>query len=277
MTENTAHLNEDFNISHPTTSTSSAPDLFQQICSCVQLQNCSNKEDIITNLVTHGRQSISEYKTVLSPNVLSDAAINEELLNLLKKNVIETWETILLSQPEIKRFYDEMKTKNPDVFSKMVERVAENGNKHRENSSQILFLVLQLSFPYIVHIPNLLDRLWCSMTTAGIESLKNSSQYINLDELGVHLNYEQNETPLYLALRVYYKVEIAELFQKHNIFDNNYLYDLAADAFTKTGWISGIETIKSKIALFLYDPLFQSILNEMETRSSMSNTIAWGK
>jgi hypothetical protein len=265
MSEYGVYLDVDLNITLLASSAYSDPDLFQLISDCLQLQAIPSKDEIITDLLVHGRQSLKKYHAVLSPNVLMHAMSGQELLNLLKKNVIETWETILLNQPRIKMLHDTIKTRNSDLFNKIVEGVAEKGNRHKDQPSQIAFLVLQLSFPYLINQTEVLDQLWYSITTDGIESLRNFSHYIAPDDLNLQLNYEQGETPLYLALKVYYKVKGAELLQKNDIFDAGDLHDFAADAFTQIGWISGAKTIGSKIAPFLYDKLLQSILEKIAT------------
>ncbi|CAF0789667.1 unnamed protein product [Adineta ricciae] len=250
-----------------TTSTTSTPDIYIQISRCLHLQNYPKADDIITDLLDNGLQALKKYAAELPLDYLS----NQELLTLLQNNVVQTWETILPRQSALKMFYDCVKDKHSNLFSKIVEQVVDNGNKHKDSASQILFLVLQLSFPCIVHMTDILDTLWNSITTKGINGLQDCEKYIAPIELEAHLNCEQDETPLVLALKGYFKSKAAELFEKNRIINRDNLCDAAVNAFTIDGWISGMEAVRSQLPPFLYEQVLQSISHEISVRSSSSN------
>ncbi|CAF0857758.1 unnamed protein product [Adineta ricciae] len=262
-----AHVMEELINSQLTTNTFLTSDIYEQISSCLQLQNNSNKEDIITDLLDNGLQALKKYAAELPLDYLS----NQELFILLQNNVVQTWETILPRQSALRAFYDSMKVYRPDLFNEIVGQIVDNGNKHKDPVSQILFLVLQLSFPYIANITNIVDILWNSITTNGINGLQDCEKYIAPIDLEAHLHCEQDETPLILALKEYFKSKVAEMFEKNRILNKDSLYDAAADAFTKIGWISGMEAVRLQVPPFLYEQVLQSISPSISVRSLSSN------
>lgn len=245
----------------------------QEIINYLTLQNHPNQDQLISDLLTYGRRSwCKKYKDNLSADILSKVE-SDDFLKLIKQDTCETWEMKLwaIHEPIISEFYKKIKETNADYLDAALTRLAENGNPHTKSSSQILSLVLELAFPLIANNKNVTKDLWMCLTTYGLESLQNFSDYISKEELNEQL-YDNNESPLYMALSHYYKDELKELFDKYlKHIDPDNLCSYTFTSFTRYGWLSGIEFLSTKIAPILYKPLKEAILGIVNKQTPKIN------
>ena len=220
-------------------STSISDEYQQEIIEYLNLQNHSNKEQIISDLVTQGRRSFCiRYANHLPEDILRK--INSpKVLELMKQDIRRSWEIRLFAvqEPEIQRFYEDIQA-NTTQFNDILTRLAKNGCTYTKLSFQILFLVLELTFPLIVsRDKNAAGNLWIFLTTDGLKSLTQFSDDIPPEQLMKELNPE-SQSPLYLALRNYYKEEVDKLFKEYlqNIDTRNY-YNSIINSLTRDGWV----------------------------------------
>ncbi|CAF1135092.1 unnamed protein product [Didymodactylos carnosus] len=215
----------------------------EQIGTYLELECNDKREEILTDLLTNGRQTLYKYREDLIPEVLSQEENyppedESPLLKLIKQHVSETWETLLVNQPIIKSFIDDAKTQNSTHFDNVLTRTAEYGATYTKSSS-VLSVVLQLLSESIddecLTKTDKFTELWNSITFNGIQGVRKASQDIPEEELEEQTS--NKKSPLYLSLRMYYEDEIKKLFGKYKIPNRqNTLYDLATNNVTESGW-----------------------------------------
>ena len=246
----------------------------EELIEYLNIQDHSNKQQIIFDLLAQGRRSFCiAYINNLPTNLF--AKVNSpKALDLMKLEIRRIWETRLFAveEQEIQRLYDE-KQENANQFDVVLTRLAENGCSHQRFSSQILFLVLELTFPLIVSDKNAAENLWIYLTIDGLKGLNHFSDDISPDQLMNELD-QDSQTPLYLALRRYYKNEFDELIEKHlqNIEKKNF-YDLTINSLTRHGWLESIKSLSEKIPPRLFEP-FRKVIQDMvqEQKSKITKT-----
>ncbi|CAF1230303.1 unnamed protein product [Didymodactylos carnosus] len=150
-------------------------------------------------------------------------------------------------------------------------RIAEYGTTYTKSES-LLSIILQMLFDGIddecLMNTNTFNDLWNFITNEGIESITRFSKYIAEDDLEYQIN--DDESPLYLALQLYNKEQVCQLFKQHKIADKDRLYDTAADKITRGGWLSGMQSVNRKIAPTKYTLLLKSISQFVQITDSPS-------
>ncbi|CAF0919988.1 unnamed protein product [Didymodactylos carnosus] len=250
----------------------------KKITEYLELECNDKREEIISDLLINGRQTLYKYQGDLIPEVLQQeddylAQNNSPLLKLLKQHATETWETLLSKQPIIMSFINDVKNQNPEHFDNVLTRISEYGTTYTRSSS-ILSVVVQLLSESIddecLMKTNDFNELWNTITIKGVKSMIRFAQHIPEEELEAQIN--NKTSPLYLSLRMYYDDEIKKLFSKCKIPNRqNTLYDLAIDAITEKGWIEGIESIRKKVTGTHYNMVYKEILKILEHASDFEN------
>ncbi|CAF3604807.1 unnamed protein product [Rotaria sp. Silwood1] len=251
-------------------------DLEEKISQILELEGIEEKDQIISDVLTNGRQVLVRYKEVLIPEVYSteiknaddpantstsEYAEQTDLLKLLIQDVYVRWEAVCKDQPVIWEFICNIKQENKDHFDAVLGHIAEYGTTYTKSSS-VLAIILQLLFQGIdddcLKTQSVFTALFDSVTREGLQGCRHFAKYISEDDLNEQLN--QSESPLFLALRMYYCGKIPEIFKQHKIPDTKHgLYSLAIDNVTRNGWLKGIESVKSKIPPIKYQPLLQTV------------------
>ncbi|UJR18637.1 hypothetical protein I4U23_005545 [Adineta vaga] len=265
--------------------TSSTPvdgKIVEEISQILELTLIEEKDQIISDVLTNGRQALVKYQGVLIPEVYSAEIDNSAdrhsiltseltkespLLKVIKQYVGEQWEAACLSQPKIWEFMATVKNENSDHFEAVLQHTAEYGSTYTQSSS-ILAVVLQMLFcgidDHCLKNESVFTNLWRCITNEGLQACHKFSQYISQDDLNEQLNDPQSA--LFLALRIYYFEKIPQLFKQHKIPDSkNQLYKLAAENVTKMGWLAGIESVKARIQPVRYNPLFEAVKAMIES------------
>ena len=180
------------------------------------------------------------------------------------------------TQPKLFSFIKEEKDfRNSNHFHNVEIRFAEYGTTYT-GSSFILSFVLQLLFDSItdecILNGNIFTNLFKCITVKGIHAIEEQeyAKYIAPDDLKAQVNEDQSM--LYLALRMYFRHEIEELFSQHGIPDKNQRYDILANQITKDGWLNGIQSIKDKIPEIKYNAVYE-IISERLQNLSITETI----
>ncbi|CAF0730234.1 unnamed protein product [Adineta steineri] len=261
----------------------------EKICEFLELEFTDEKDEIISNVLNNGRQALVKYEGILVPEVYSaeiiidtvdNSAIASEspketaLLEFLKQHIFQRWKAACINQPQIWEFITKTKDENNDHFEAVLRHTAEYGRKYTKSSS-ILSVVLQLLFSSIddecLKNENVFSDLLTAVTNEGLQGCKKFDQYICQDDLNEQL--DNSNSPLYLALRIYYYEKVPELLKQHKIPDaKNLLYSLVADSVTKMGWLDGIVSVKSKIPPVKYEP-FQKTIKNMISSSVTSSKL----
>ncbi|CAF3087071.1 unnamed protein product [Rotaria sp. Silwood2] len=252
-----------------------ASEVVEQIINYLELEDNDKKDEIISDLLTNGRQALYKHQKDIIPELLSQekeykVEDGSSLLKIIKQYITETWERLLVNQPTIISFISDTKKENSIHFDNVLTRIAEYGSNHA-NASFILSFVLQLLSESIDDEcflkTNTYKELWNSITIQGIQGIKTASRHVPAEELEQHIN--NKKSPVYLALRMYYEEEIKILFGKLKIPNRkNTLYDLASDTITENGWLQGIQSIKAKITETHYDMLTKSIESRIQNQYS---------
>ena len=257
-------------------STSMEHELVTKISQILQLDDVEEKDRIIADVLSNGRQALIKYEKVLIPEVYSTEMNNindfsatsvphgtkpTELLEVLMDYVCETWDTICEDQSKIAEFFSDCARERENHFQAVLRHAAEYGTTYT-GSSSVLTIMLQLLFDGIddccLRIDSVFTDLFEYVTKEGLQGCRHFTKYISDDDLKEQL--ENPESPLFLALGIYYSEKIPELLKQHKISDTKQgLYSLAICNVTKNGWLAGIESIKSKIPPVKYQPLLQTI------------------
>ncbi|CAF3360653.1 unnamed protein product, partial [Rotaria sp. Silwood2] len=246
----------------------------EEISRILELQDTEEKEQIINDVLKNGRQALVKYERILIPEIYSveinksiddQSAVVQTLIQrtdlseLIKQHVYQRWKTACLNQPKIWEFIVKMKDENKEHFESVLQHTADYDSTYTKSSS-ILAVILQILFHGIDNesfTKTIFIDLWNSVTNKGIQGCKDFTQYISEDDLNEQL--ADCDSPLFLALRIYYYEQLSELFKQNKIPDTRNLYSLAADNVTKKGWLNGIESVKNKIPLVKYEALLKEI------------------
>lgn len=241
----------------------------QKMIDYLSLQNNPDKDRIISNLFRQGRRSFCANHTNTSSEDILVKVNSAHFLELMTQHLRETMETGLdVIEVKIKNFYDDEKEEDRNRLNTVLTRLAENGNSHTKSSSQTLFFVIELTFPWIGDDKKVAANLWIYLTTDGMDGLKNCSDYISAETLS-ELLHEDDQSPLYLALRHYYENELKELSDKHlqNIATKGF-FDLASDSAARSGWLEGVKNLSQKIPPVQFHPFRGVILDMVKKRKS---------
>ncbi|CAF1505125.1 unnamed protein product, partial [Didymodactylos carnosus] len=242
----------------------------EEIIQILELQDTEEKEQITNDVLKNGRQALVKYEHILIPEIYS-AEISKSIDNqsaivptliqgtrlseLIKQHVYQRWKTACLNEPKIWKFIANMKDGNSEHFESVLPYTADYGSTYTKSSS-ILAVVLQILF-HGIDDECLTKNLWNSVTNKGLRGCTDFTQYISEDDLREQL--DDCDSPLFLALRMYYYEQISELFKRHKIPDTKVLYKLSADNFARMGWLNGIESVKHKIPPVKYEALLKAI------------------
>lgn len=234
----------------------------QEMIDYLNLQDNPDKDRIISDLFRQGWRSFCD--NTLSRDILSKVK-SFHFAEIMTQHLRETMETGLdVIDVNIKKFYDDEKEDDRNRLNTVLTRLAENGYKHTKSSSKTLFFVIELTFPWIGADKDVAANLWIYLTTDGLDGLKNCSDYISPETLN-ELLYEDEQSPLYLALRHYYENELKELSEKYlqNIVTKGF-FDLAIDSAARSGWLEGVKTLSKKIPPIQFHPFWNAVSDMVE-------------
>ncbi|CAF1267475.1 unnamed protein product [Rotaria sp. Silwood1] len=242
----------------------------ENIVAYLQLKDkdSAKKDQIISDLLRNGRQALFKYRNEVPSEIFSaeqNYSTSEEdtlLMRLIKQSHWETWEIYLLNHQIILSYINKVKEENLDHFNSVLTRIAEYGIPCTTSSSIILCVVLLMLFESIedecLIKSQTFSDLWNYITREGIQSIKTFSDFIAEEERENQITDEQS--PLYLALRIYNEEEIPKLLKQYRIADTRNVYSLAADNVTKNGLLKGIESVQKKIPKKKYDLLMEAAI-----------------
>jgi hypothetical protein len=242
------------------------------------LDGYDNNNEIISALLKGGRQMLFQYKDFIifevftvEKNWTNKQKNQTPLLELLREYNFEKLQTLLeQNQSALFSLIKEQKDfRNSDHFRNVEIRFAQYGTTYTR-SSFILSFVLQLLFDGITDDcmmkANIFTNLFKCLTDKGIHGAEEQeyAKYIAPDDLREQI--DEDQSMLYLALRMYFREEVGQLFSQHDIYDKNQRYDLLADKTTKDGWLTGIESMKDKISQVQYNTVHKIISDRLQCR-----------
>jgi len=243
---------------------SSTINIAEQISNYLGLDTLDQKEQIVNDLLQNGRQMFRKYEKFVSPEIFlaetSEAnSLNEHgdspLLSLIKQHIMNQWELSLQSLSPVLLFINRTKEECFDHFNRVLQTTAET----RGTSAPILFILIQLLFQTLdpAADKNVLNEIFNSLTSDGIQSLRKFANYIAGEDLEEQLS--SDESPLFLSLLLYNNDQIPALLKKHKIPNTKDLYNLAIHSVTTSGLLIGLESVRAKIAPISYKSLTESL------------------
>ncbi|CAF0853008.1 unnamed protein product [Adineta steineri] len=263
-------------IANTTSNISINSNIAEQIGQVLELDCVDEKDRIISDLLRNGRQALVNYQDVLIPEIYSDEINNSSdhqslvesdliedtpLLKLIKQYVDQQWQISCMDQPKILELFATVKDENNDHFQAVVHHIAEYGSTYTKSSSILVVVILMLFSgidDHCLKTKTIFNDLWNTITTQGLQSCTKFAEYISEDSLNEQLN--DSDSPLFLALSVYYREKVSQLFKQYKIPDTkDELYDLAAKNVSTKGWLDGIQSIKKKIPPVKYEPLLKEV------------------
>jgi hypothetical protein len=239
----------------------------EQISNYLGLDTLDQKEQIVNDLLQNGRQMFRKYEKFVSPEIFlaetSEAnSLNEHgdspLLSLIKQHIMNQWELSLQSLSPVLLFINRTKEECFDHFNRVLQTTAETGG----TSAPILLILIQLIFQTLdpAADKNVLNEIFNSLTTDGIQSLRKFANYIAGEDLEEQLS--SYESPIFLSLLLYNNDQIPALLKKHKIPNTRDLYKLAIHSVTKSGLLIGLESVRAKIAPISYKSLTESLRDD---------------
>lgn len=245
--------------------------IINEIIELLQLNDNKNKDQIITNLLENGRQSLYEYREDIAPEIYTTEmnTSDSKLIELLKMYFQQKWKIQYGSSNEWFSIYlqQNQSGENHDLYESVLIRTADYGNKYMKNCP-ILSLVLQLLFEAIddkcLQETNIFNDLWLTITNDGLKSITKYADYIIEDVMNEQIN--NKNSPLSQALREYYRSQLFLFLQQSNIKDRQNLYDCALDNVTEHGWLTGVQAIKKKTTTKFYEKLLENIQSYQQTQ-----------
>ena len=224
----------------------------EQIINLLHLDGNEKKDNILNDLFQYGQSSLKTYKDYIIPDVYTSVMNNDEneLIKQLKIYFEEQWKRQYQSSNELfTRILNEIKSHNhQDMYEKVLVRTARYGQKYMKNCT-ILSISLQMFFQEItdecLEDTTIFDELWYTITTDGIQLIRQYSEYITEDLMNKQITNKQSI--LFQSLREYYRQELIPFFQQCDIRDQLNLYGVALDHLAESGWKTGLQAISSKI------------------------------
>jgi hypothetical protein len=232
---------------------------------CVlQLEDNENKDQIVNHLLESGRQSLVKYQNDIILEIYTAEMDSDtgKLINLLKKYFEQQWEARYgaSSQWFISFLKQYQNGEKHDLYEQVLTCTAECVNEYTRECP-ILSIVLQLLFEGIddqcLKETNVFNELWFRITTDGIESTTKFSDYIIEDVMNEQKTNKQS--PLFLALRVYYDEPVSLLLKKSNVRVNDDVKSTALEKIAYHGLLKGAEVIEPKTTRNLYAKLKENI------------------
>lgn len=83
------------------------------------------------------------------------------------------------------------------------------------------------------------------------------AEYISEDVMSEQLN--NKNSPLFQALREYFRTQLICMLKQSSIMDRQNLYEVALDNVTEYGWIRGVQAIQKRCTPKSYEKLLKTI------------------
>jgi hypothetical protein len=221
-----------------------------KICELFRLDENDNGLRLIAkHLLDNGRQTLKQYRASITLSVYEEQMKNEDtsqLLQILKEYFEQQWQNSPFDW--FKNFITEQKNNedSSEEYQRVLTRTAEYGSKYTRECP-IFSVILQLIFEFddeILTDGDFFDVLWKSFVTNGINlALERSADHIVPEVMEYHM--ENPTSPLFLALREYFRAPLTSLLQQCKIDDRKRnLLDIALNCLADGGWNLGLNDTK---------------------------------
>ena len=236
-----------------------------QICEALALDDTNDEAHIIAkHLLIDGRQALLCFRDHIIPVDFDTQMKNDGssvLLQTLKSYFQDLWQHIPFE------WFDEFMhaqqlDENDYQYQCLLKRAAEYGSKFIKNCP-VFSAVLQLVFEFdddTIADGKMFDQVWNSFAMYGCDTaLKESAQYIAPTVMEKYINAPNS--PLFLALREYFREPLVSLFSKSKIVNRRNLLEIALNALAKSGWTAGLEdsTVNALIVPIHYKVLITNL------------------
>jgi uncharacterized protein YegL/GTPase SAR1 family protein len=221
-----------------------------KICKLLRLDENNDELRLIAkHLLTDGRQALEQYQASIASSVFEEQMNNNDcspLLQILKEYFEQQWQQYIPFD-WFKNFLAEQKNNNDssEEYQRVLKRTAEYGSRFTKECP-IFSIVLQLIFEFddeTIGDGVFFDVLWKSFAMNGLKlALERSADYIVPEVREQHMN--NLTSPLFLALREYFRGPLVFLFQQCKIVDRRNLLDITLDCLANDGWNLGLRNAK---------------------------------
>jgi hypothetical protein len=258
-----------------------------KISEVLDLDDTAESKMIVKQLMVKGQQALSEYENDIARNIFQKQINTDhsELLDLLKNYVEQQWQSI--SEEWFQLFLAKQKTISTDLYNQILTRTAQWGSKFTKDNV-LLSLVIQFLFELndeTMQNDELFNKIWHTLITQGRQGIKQYSDYIAPTILTEQL--ENDQSPLYLALRDYYREPLNDLLKQQDVNINKPdITKTALNCIANRGWWNGLHDkevqdllapkkfriLVDQLNLYLIRNKLSSVSSENSNSNSMSAT-----
>ncbi|CAF4397397.1 unnamed protein product [Rotaria sp. Silwood2] len=217
-----------------------------KIIQVLELDDSIDSEIIAKQLMIKGRQALRDFEQDVSRNIFKKQMTNEqsELLEIVKAYVKQQWKEMITEEWFLK-FLRQQTLESTVVYDEILTRTAEYGSKFIKDNL-LLSLTLQFLFEFdneTMDNDDLFNQIWNTLITEGRQGIQHYKEYISAKVLNEQL--ENDQSPLYLALRDYFERPLKNLFkQKEVSISNPETLRTALDCVARSGWSNGLHDEK---------------------------------
>jgi hypothetical protein len=229
-----------------------------KIIKILDLDDSTDSENLARQLMIKGRQVLRDHQRDVSKKIFEKQmnTNQSELLDILKAYVEHQWKETISEQ----WFHQFLGRQPPAIYNQVVARTAEYGSTYIKDN-RLLSLTIQFLFQYDnekMSKDNLFDKIWNTLISEGRHGIQHYK-----DDLATKLLKEQlenNESPLYLALKDYYRAPLQKFFNQKEInIHNDETFQITLDSVADRGWSLGLKhtEVADSIALNKLDILVE--------------------
>ncbi|CAF4356816.1 unnamed protein product [Rotaria sp. Silwood2] len=240
---------QDREISH-VSQNESENQFISQICELLSLEEAEHESRIIARqLLINGRQELVHHRDNIAPIDFEnqmDKKGNSTLLEILKRYFQQQWQRIPFHW--FNAFITGQQSEdNGRHYQQVLTRTAEYGQKYMRECP-VYSIVLQLVFIFNDDInmdETKFDQVWNTFAMEGCKTtLKKWKKYIVSAVMKVRV--DSLNSPLFLALREYFREPALSLLEQSNISNRRNLLEIALDCLANDGWVVGLNDVKVK-------------------------------
>ncbi|UJR17840.1 hypothetical protein I4U23_004739 [Adineta vaga] len=249
-----------------------------EIINVLRPQDDDIKYQVVTDLLSNGRQALHQYQEELIPKIYKKEinTADGQLLQLLKQYFDRQWHS---QYDSVNQWFTSFITtyqndKNPQQYERVLTRTAEHGNRYMKDCP-VLSIVLQLLFELIddeclLQNTTIFDDLWSTVTNEGLKSIGKYSNYMKEEVLNEEV--DKHRSTLYRALCEYYRPRLVAVLKEHHIDEEEIDHDVALDRIAENGVKKGIDLIQQEIVTRKQKQVLSENLhsNEQTNRKTIS-------
>lgn len=248
-----------------------------EIKSYLLIEDPEIEHTIMQDLLKNGQQSITKYQDSIISEIYKDATTGypNQLVLLLKKYFETLWKIEYQKPyPFFIAFMEKYKKEDCPTYDYILNRAAIYGNTYLK-SFPVLSIILQLLLKEIsddgLKETDTFENVWSSVTNNGLRSIARYSDYIVRTRLQEQLTIP---SPLFQALREYYRERVFAMLEDSKIKDRESLYESVLDNVAEHGWSTDLKYVEDKFAPKSFKILLEKLHSFDQKQRSLDSITA---